>query len=115
MVYVIEVVTPSGWLPIGDAILAPHTMPIVIGHQEYRNRGLGKRVIAMLVRRARSLGWRDLAVKSIYTYNERSRRAYESAEFRVVGTRTDAAGVESWYLELRLRARPFPYGPPRAD
>jgi len=112
MVYVIEVVTPSGWLPIGDAILAPHTMPIVIGHQEYRNRGLGKRVIAMLVRRARSLGWRDLAVKSIYTYNERSRRAYES---RVVGTRTDAAGVESWYLELRLRARPFPYGPPRAD
>lgn len=100
--YIIEVRTQSGWLPIGDATLAPHTMPIVIVHPQYRGCGLGKRVIAMLVQRARVLGWGKLSVKSIYTYNHRSRRAYESAGFQVVETQIDDNHQESWRLELQL-------------
>ncbi|HWI66755.1 MAG TPA: GNAT family protein [Symbiobacteriaceae bacterium] len=100
--YIVEVAGPDGWLPVGDVTLAPHTLPIVIGDAAYRSKGLGKRVIALLVERARSLGWERLAVKSIYTYNLRSRRLFEGAGFRITRTWVDERGQEAWSMELPL-------------
>jgi RimJ/RimL family protein N-acetyltransferase len=100
--YIIEVMTPAGWLPVGDATLTPETLPIALGHPAYRSRGLGRRVLSLLIRRARDLGWAALRTKGIYGYNERSRRLYEGAGFRVMQVLVDDEGRETYSHELVL-------------
>ena len=101
--YVIEVETPRGWYPVGDVTLCRDTLPIVIGDPAYRSRGLGGRVLRLLVQRATDLGWPELKVKSIFTYNQRSRRLFEGAGFRLTGGGTDNGGREFWSF-----SRPLP-------
>ncbi|MFN8541544.1 MAG: GNAT family protein [Thermomicrobiales bacterium] len=101
--YLIEVLTPAGWYPIGDAALCGEAgTPIVIGEAAFRSQGLGARVLQLLIGRARALGWSRMVVKGIYTYNERSLRLYARAGFRVCEQVTDDAGREMWRLELSL-------------
>lgn len=102
-VYIIETLTPAGWLAIGDAALCGEAgLPIVIGDAAYRSRGLGTRVLRLLIDRARSLGWPGLVVKGVYTYNDRARRLYERAGFRVCGQAHNEAGHPMWRFELPL-------------
>jgi len=101
--YVIEIEETRGWHPIGDVALCPDSLPIVIGEATYRSRGLGTRVLRLLIKRARDLGWSTLKVKSIYTDNHRSRRLFERAGFIVTGEATDEGGRSVWRLELQLR------------
>jgi GNAT superfamily N-acetyltransferase len=86
-VYIIEVrEAPGLWTPIGDVSLTPETVPIVIGVPAYRNRGLGKRVLRLVIRRARDLGWARLKTKGIWTRN-----------YPVPGLSVDClAGMESY-------------------
>jgi RimJ/RimL family protein N-acetyltransferase len=98
--YIIEVQTSSGWQAIGDAALCPDALPIVIGDSAYRSRGFGGRVLRLLIARARALGWPKLTVKGVFTYNDRARRLYERAGFRIVGV--DHLDQSSWRLELLL-------------
>jgi RimJ/RimL family protein N-acetyltransferase len=101
--FIIEVLTANGWLPIGDAGLCGEAgTPIVIGEAAYRSLGLGARVLQLLIARARTLGWPRMVVKGIYTFNERSLRLYTGAGFRVCEQVTDAAGRAMWRLELPL-------------
>lgn len=81
-VYIIESLANDEWLPIGDVTLAKDTIPIVIGKKEYRSKGLGKQVIALLIERARQLGWQEINVKQIFDYNVRSHRMFTSLGFR---------------------------------
>jgi RimJ/RimL family protein N-acetyltransferase len=83
--YIIELLKGEQWIQIGDVTLAPDTIPIAIGVAEYRSRGYGKRILTLLVDRARSLGWRQLKVKRVYTFNPRARRLYESLGFKQDG------------------------------
>jgi RimJ/RimL family protein N-acetyltransferase len=101
--YVIEVREPDGWRAIGDGALCPDSIPIVIGEAAYRSHGLGTRVLSLLVRRARDLGWPKLTVKGIYTHNQRARRLFERAGFSMLGAMTDQDGHRLWQLELSLR------------
>jgi RimJ/RimL family protein N-acetyltransferase len=102
-VYIIEVQTPTGWHPIGDAALCRDAgTPIVIGEATYRSRGLGARVLHLLIARARALGWPRLVAKGIYTYNERSLRLYTRAGFRIREQVTDDDGRAMWQMELLL-------------
>lgn len=101
--YIIEARDAAGyWEAIGDAALTPDTVPIVIGAPEYRNRGYGRRVLKLLIARARELGWRKLKTKGIWTSNPRSRRTFEAAGFRLAGTGPDNEGRESWFYEMEL-------------
>lgn len=101
--YIIEMCDPAAlWRPIGDVTLAPHTMPIVIGDAACRGLGIGRRVLALLVDRARVLGWQQLRAKQIYTYNRRSRHLFEGAGFRVVSTWRGEDGIECWTLQCDL-------------
>lgn len=103
--YVIEVPDSGGrWRPIGDAALLADAVPIVIGEAAYRSRGLGGRVLRLLIARARSLGWDALRVSKVFTYNPRSRRLYEGAGFLPAGTGADEAGRPFWRFELRLNS-----------
>ena len=80
--YIIEIFVNNKWLPIGDATLSKDSLPIVIGEKEYRSRGFGKRVLRLLIKRAKELGLGRLRVKGVYEYNERAKRLFEGAGFQ---------------------------------
>lgn len=80
--YFIEVLERGCWKPIGDVTFWPEDMPIVIGEDTYRGKGVGRRVIRTLIDRASALGYRRLEVGEIYDFNEGSRRCFESCGFR---------------------------------
>jgi GNAT superfamily N-acetyltransferase len=101
--YLIEIKEKDSWLPIGDAALCSDTMPIVIGCAEYRSRGIGKRVVRMLIERARALNWSILYIKRVYDDNVRARRLYEGAGFVPVETDLDKTGKHSLKYLLKLR------------
>jgi RimJ/RimL family protein N-acetyltransferase len=100
--YIIEVLEAGQWLPIGDAAVLPDSLPIVIGSARHRSRGLGRRVLRLLIERATALGWQTLTVGKIFEDNERSFRLYEGAGF--VRQKRDAEPGEpvSWRLVLTL-------------
>jgi L-amino acid N-acyltransferase YncA len=90
--YLIEVQENGQWKRIGDVTLAAHTLPIVIGDAAWRSRGVGSRVLRLLIGRARELGWESLTAKSIWDDNLKSRRLFESVGFRLVESAVDATG-----------------------
>ena len=80
--YFIEVQENGVFRAIGDVAFWQEDIPIVIGEPCYRGKGLGRRVIAALIRRGRELGFDHLGVSDIYDWNEPSRRCFESLGFR---------------------------------
>ena len=80
--YWIELRTPDGTLePVGDVTLWPEDLPIVIGRKDLRGQGIGRRTVAALMERARCLGWRELYVNEIYSFNTASRALFEGLGF----------------------------------
>jgi SAM-dependent methyltransferase/RimJ/RimL family protein N-acetyltransferase len=104
--YIIETLRDTGWLPIGDVTLTGDDLPMVIGDAGHRSRGLGRRVLALVVQRARELGWGSVRVKSVYTCNARARRLFEGAGFRLVDTTAPTCGTPCWSFELTLEGAP---------
>jgi GNAT superfamily N-acetyltransferase len=100
--YVIEVATGRTWLPVGDATLAPTTLPIVVGDADWRHRGVGRRTLALLVGRARALGWAALQVQQVWAENLASQRLYEGQGFRRVAAGTSADGHLFYRYALTL-------------
>ena len=82
--YFIEALDGGVFRSIGDVCFWQKDMPIVIGDPRYRGRGIGRRVVAALVRRGRALGFHRLEVREIYEYNVPSRKCFESVGFRVL-------------------------------
>jgi RimJ/RimL family protein N-acetyltransferase len=102
-VYIIEVDTKNGWLPIGDVSLFHESgVPIVIGNPEYRSKGIGKRVIQLIINRAKELGRKNISTNGIYTFNERSCRLFESLGFTMVERFIDDDGNECYRFNLVL-------------
>ncbi|MHB9144547.1 MAG: GNAT family N-acetyltransferase [Symbiobacteriia bacterium] len=101
--YVIEIQDgEGGWRAIGDAALCRDSLPLVIGQPEYRSKGLGKRVLGLLIERAQELGWTELQAKRVFSYNLRSRRLFERAGFTLAGTGVDEEGRAYWSFHLSL-------------
>jgi len=100
--YIVELLVNDSWLPIGDATLAPNTIPINICVAAFRSKGYGKRTLKLLIDRARSLGWCQLKVKRVYTINLRSRRLYESLGFELDGGIFYENGAPCWCFVLQL-------------
>lgn len=100
--YIIEIWENDFWKPIGDACLMKDSTPIVIGSPEYRSRGIGGRILSMLIDRALNPGWEEMHVKGIYSYNLRSIRLFASKGFVKTGEsdRKDGITVYSYTLNL---------------
>lgn len=94
--YFIEVNQHGDWLPIGDVTLAPNTTPIVIGAKGWRSRGIGARVLALLIQRARALGYAEMWAKEIWGHNIASQRLFERMGFQRVEEGVDEQG-RVWY------------------
>ena len=81
-VFLIEVEEAGGrWRPIGDVTLGDDSIPITIGESRDRARGFGGRTLALLIGRARALGWKKLVTRPIELENTRSLRMFERAGF----------------------------------
>ncbi|MCL4372424.1 GNAT family N-acetyltransferase [Candidatus Marsarchaeota archaeon] len=99
--YVIEINENGSWKPIGDASITKEKTPITIGAEEYWGRGIGTRVLALLIKRAREIGMERLKVSGINEYNARSIKLYSRAGFVETG-RAKENGYESIRMELTL-------------
>ncbi|MCD8380347.1 MAG: GNAT family N-acetyltransferase [Lachnospiraceae bacterium] len=82
-VYFIEILCENkkSWVPIGDVSFWQNDMPIVIGKQKFRGRGIGEKVVLALVERAKTLGFSYVEVADIYDYNLPSIRMFEKCGF----------------------------------
>lgn len=79
--YFIEALKDGVFTPIGDVTFSPSDMPIVIGDKAFRRKGIGGQVIAALVNRGKTLGYKELFVREIYDWNEQSKRCFSSIGF----------------------------------
>ena len=79
--YWIEYRAAEGFVPIGDVTFWQEDMPIVIGEKAFRGKGIGRKVVAALCRRARELGYERIYVDEIYDFNIGSKRCFESVGF----------------------------------
>ena len=89
--------TEGGWRAVGDVMLCPGDLPIVIGEKDQRSHHVGRRVIEALCERARELGWREVLVDEIYSWNVASQRCFSAAGFEPY-ERTDRGA--RWRREL---------------
>lgn len=96
--YFIEVMEEGEFRPIGDVTLMPNDLPIVIAEPRYRGKGIGKKVVAALIERARSLGFPSLGVREIYSYNLPSQSLFKSLGFSECGSTEKG---KSYKLELQ--------------
>lgn len=80
--YFIEVKKYDKFIPIGDVTFWPEDMPIVIGNKSYQGQGIGSMVITTLIKRAKALGFHEIHVREIYSYNIGSQKAFEKCGFK---------------------------------
>ena len=85
--YFIEVLEDGRFIPVGDVTVKAENPPIVIGEARYRGRGLGKQVMAAVLKRAMELGIPKIYGSAVYDYNISSQRLHEALGFRPVGKR----------------------------
>lgn len=71
--------------PIGDVTFWQEDMPIVIGDPAFRGRGIGRRVIKALCKRARELNYNNIYVNEIYDFNLPSIRCFTAVGFQPCG------------------------------
>ncbi len=95
--YWIEQLQNGAWRPVGDVTFWQRDMPIVLGERGLRGQGIGRRVVAALVRRGRQLGYTALYVGEIYAWNTASQRCFAAVGFRPYETTEKGA---RWRLEL---------------
>ncbi len=99
--YVIEVKENESWKPIGDASITKDKTPITIGAEEYWGRGIGTKVLNLLIKRAREIGLKELKVGGIYEYNARSIKLYSKAGF-IETERKEEDGYTCISMKLEL-------------
>lgn len=83
--YFIEILDNNKFMPIGDVTFWRDDMPIVIGDKNYRGKGISKKVIKTLIQRAIELGYQEIKVREIYSYNIASQKLFESMGFKKAG------------------------------
>ena len=101
-VFIIEVQTTDGWVAVGDIALCSNCLPIEIGNAQYRSKGIGGKVLDLIIDHARSQGRETLLVNGIYTFNERSHRLFKSRGFSDLKRYVDDDGNECIPMQLIL-------------
>lgn len=82
--YFIEVLEEGNFIPIGDVTVKEENLPIVIGVPKYRGRGIGRKVMQAVLRRARKKGYKKIFGSVVYHHNIASQRLHESLGFKCV-------------------------------
>ena len=82
--YFIEVLENGQFVPIGDVTLKEDNPPIEIGVPKYRGVGIGKKVMQVLVNRAKNIGIRKIYNTGCYEDNYAAQKMLEAVGFVLV-------------------------------
>lgn len=85
--YFIEVLENGEFIPIGDVTLKEENPPIAIGVPKYRGKGIGKKVMKAIIKRAKEVGISKFYGTTIYDYNIASQRMHEELGYKCVEIR----------------------------
>ncbi len=80
--YFIEVYYNNNFHPIGDVAFSKDDMAIVIGDKNHRGKKIAKRVIQTIINRAKTLGFKELNINEIYTWNKASQNLFTKQGFK---------------------------------
>ena len=100
--YFIEVFEDGEFVPIGDVTLKENDPPIEIGVPEYRDKGIGKKVMLALVNRAREIGIKKIFNTGCYEDNFASQKMLEAAGFVLLLRRLNIAIDILEFLMLKV-------------
>lgn len=81
-VYFIEVLENKIYKSIGDVSFKQDDMPILIGDKNYRKKGIATKVIRKLIERGKELGYKELEIEEIYSWNLDSQKLYTNLGFK---------------------------------
>ena len=81
-VYFIEVLEDEIYRSIGDVSFKQDDMPILIGDKNYRKKGIATKVIRKLFERGKELGYKELEIEEIYSWNLDSQKLYTNLGFK---------------------------------
>ena len=81
-VYFIEVLEDEIYKSIGDVFFKQDDMPILIGDKNYRKKGIATKVIRKLIERGKELGYKELEIEEIYSWNLDSQKLYTNLGFK---------------------------------
>ncbi len=101
--YIIHLYAHGRWQAVGDVTLARDMLPIVLGEECYRGKGLGFRTLSLLIHYAKNeLRWPRLIAHQIYTYNSASLGLFNKAGFVVTASGLDKQGIPYVRMERLL-------------
>jgi len=83
--YYVEAEENGVFVPIGDVTVKPQNPPVALWREEYRGRGIGKKVMLTVIARLKELGYSRITGSTVFRWNVASQKLHESLGFRKVG------------------------------
>ena len=95
--YYIEAKEGDQYIPIGDVTIKSENPPIAIWKDFYRGKGIGKKVMRVVIEQLKEKGETRITRSCIYKWNHPSKRMHDSLGFHLVEETED-----EWIMELNL-------------
>lgn len=95
--YFIEALNAGTYIRIGDVAIKPINLPIVIGDDNYRGKGISKIVMTYAFKRLKELGYPAVYESIVYKHNQTSKQMHLSLGYVLI--REDET---SYYFEKAL-------------
>ena len=82
--YFIESNKNDQYITIGDVTIKDENPPICIWMKEYRNLGIGTKVMQIVIKRLKDLGYKRVYGSTVYKWNKVSQKMHEKLGFKIV-------------------------------
>ena len=79
--YYIQIREDQDYISIGDVTIKDVNPPITIWYEKYRSIGIGTKVMKIVIRRLKELGYDKITGTTVYKWNESSQKMHEKLGF----------------------------------
>lgn len=87
--YYIQIREGQDFISIGDVTIKDVNPPIAIWYGKYRGIGIGTKVMKIVIKRLKELGYEKITGTTVYKWNESSQRMHEKLGFVKVNENED--------------------------
>ena len=87
--YYIQIREGQDFISIGDVTIKDVNPPIAIWYGKYRGIGIGTKVMKIVIKRLKELGYEKITGTTVYKWNESSQRMHEKLGFVKVDENDD--------------------------
>ena len=87
--YYIQIREGQDFISIGDVTIKDVNPPIAIWYGKYRGIGIGTKVMKIVIKRLKELGYEKITGTTVYKWNESSQRMHEKLGFVKVDENED--------------------------